>query len=212
MADIPGLIEGAHEGAGLGLDFLRHIERTRLVLHLIDGNSPDPAKDMETVNAELREYGQGLAERRQIIVINKTDIPEVAEKVDELRRQFAAGGTEVTFISGASGDGVSSLMETLATRLSETEDEEPEAADGDVELPVLRPLEGRVKVRENDGVYEVVGAKAVSFAETMPLESDEGRAEVWRRFQRWGVAGALRRAGARAGDRVRLGRVELEMQ
>lgn len=212
MADIPGLIEGAHEGAGLGLDFLRHIERTRLVLHLIDGSSPDPMKDMETVNAELREYGQGLAERRQIIVINKTDIPEVAEKVDELRRQFAAGGTEVTFISGASGDGVSSLMETLATRLSETEDEEPEAADGDVELPVLRPLEGRVKVRENDGVYEVVGAKAVSFAETMPLESDEGRAEVWRRFQRWGVTGALRRAGARTGARVRLGRVELEMQ
>ncbi|MEO6196876.1 MAG: GTPase ObgE [Dehalococcoidia bacterium] len=212
MADIPGLIEGAHEGAGLGLDFLRHIERTRLVLHLIDGSSPDPVKDMETVNAELREYGQGLAERRQIIVINKTDIPEVAEKVDELRLQFAAGGTEVTFISGASGDGVSSLMETLATRLSETEDEEPEAAGGEAELPVLRPLEGRVKVRENDGVYEVVGAKAVSFAETMPLESDEGRAEVWRRFQRWGVTGALRRAGARAGDRVRLGRVELEMQ
>jgi GTP-binding protein len=74
VADIPGLIEGAHEGAGLGLDFLRHIERTRVTIHLLDGSSDDPWRDLETVNAELREYGEGLAERPQIVVMNKTDI------------------------------------------------------------------------------------------------------------------------------------------
>jgi len=210
MADVPGLIEGAHEGAGLGLDFLRHIERTRLILHLIDGSTDDPLRDMDTVDAELGQYGHGLSERPRVVAINKIDLPEVAEREAGLRKLFAERGVDVTFISAAGGTGVEELMTTLATKLRETEEPvESEAEPG--ELAILRPLDGRVKVVKEDDVFEVIGRKAVSFAETMPLESDEGRAEVWRRFQRWGVLGALRRAGAHPGDRVRLGLVELEM-
>ncbi|HET8944683.1 MAG TPA: GTPase ObgE, partial [Dehalococcoidia bacterium] len=90
VADIPGLIEGAHEGVGLGLEFLRHIERTRLVVHLVDGSSPDPVRDYETVNAELREYGQELADREQVLVVNKIDIPEVSARMGELTKAFQA--------------------------------------------------------------------------------------------------------------------------
>jgi GTP-binding protein len=213
MADIPGLIEGAHEGAGLGLEFLRHIERTRLILHLVDGGSDDPLADMKTVNDELSRYGQGLGERPQIVAINKTDVPEVAEALPQLLPAFEGAGVTPLAISAATGDGVTELMELLAGRLAETEAAERQAAPGEPEkLQVLRPLQEKVRVISDDGAYRVLGGREVAFAEMMPVDSEEGRAEVWRRFQRWGVTGALKRAGAKRGDIVRLGRVELEME
>ncbi len=209
VADIPGLIEGAHEGAGLGLDFLRHIERTTLLVHLVDGSSEDPLRDMETVNQELRQYGHGLAQRRQILVVTKVDLPEVAARKREL--QQALGG-EPLFISAVSGEAVAELIDMLARALATAEAEQRTAAPGPP--VVVRPPElgGGVRVRREDGAFRVEGEKVVAFAEMMPVEKDEGRAELWRRFGRWGVVTALRRAGAQPGDRVRLGRVELEFQ
>jgi len=213
MADIPGLIEGAHTGAGLGLDFLRHIERTRLILHLVDGNRDDPIEDLETVNAELRKYGQGLSERPQIVAINKADIPEVQANLGELKARFESRGVAPFVISAASGEGVGALMEVLAERLREIEEAEKATETASApQLQVLRPLDERLRVVPDNGAYRVVGEREVAFAEMMPLDSDEGRAEVWRRFQRWGVTSALKRAGAQAGDTVRLGRAELEME
>ena len=212
-ADIPGLIEGAHEGAGLGLDFLRHIERTRLLIHLLDGGSPDPWRDFETVNAELREYGHGLDGRAQIVVVNKIDIPEVAARREDLAALFHRHEVEPAFISAASGEGVDELVKTVASRLKEMREAElPPVAEG--ETAVLRPggRPGSVMVHREDRAYRVRGDRAVAFAEMMPIETDEGRAELWRRFGRWGVTGALKRAGAKPGNRVRLGRVELEME
>jgi GTPase len=211
VADIPGLIEGAHEGAGLGLDFLRHVERTRILLHLLDGSSEDPWADMETVNAELREYGQGLADRPQIVVLNKTDIEEVAERRGEFERQFRKRGLEPRFMSAAGGEGVSEVMELIASRLSELRQEEDVAAHPEP-LPVLRPKQRGVRIQRENGAFRVEGDRESAFAEMMPIDTEEGRAELWRRFQRWGVTGALRRAGAKQGDRVRLGRVEIEME
>ena len=211
VADIPGLIEGAHEGAGLGLDFLRHIERTRVTIHLLDGSSDDPWRDLETVNEELREYGEGLSERPQIVVINKTDIPEVAEQRGEFEKAFRKRGLEPHFMSAAGGEGVRKVMEVVAARLAETRSEDAVIA-GPAPLTILRPQERGVRIHHEDGVYRVEGERETAFAEMMPVETEEGRAELWRRFQRWGVTGALRRAGAREGDRVLLGRVELEME
>jgi GTP-binding protein len=212
-ADIPGLIEGAHAGAGLGLDFLRHIERTRLMIHLLDGSSADPWADMRTVNEELREYGQGIEERPQIVVVNKIDIPEVAERRAELTKAFRKHGIELLFMSAATGEGVSEVMEAAATMLKEMREAEVAPEEAVIKpLPILRPKERGIRVRQENGAYRVEEERAVAFAEMMPIETDEGRAEVWRRFQRWGVTGALRRAGARHGDIVRLGRVELEME
>ena len=211
VADIPGLIEGAHEGAGLGLDFLRHIERTRLMIHLLDGSAPDPMSDMETVNDELREYGQGLGDRPQIVVINKVDIEDVAARRTKLKKAFEKKGIAPHFISAASGDGVDELMRVAGSMLHELQAAEPIPTAND-DLPVIRPLEKRVRVLRQDGSYRIEGDREVAFAEMMPLDNDEGRAELWRRFTRWGVVGALKRAGAKRGDNVHIGDVELEME
>src|SRR5205085_7612481 len=114
VADIPGLIEGAHEGAGLGLDFLRHIERTRAIVHLVDGSSADPRRDVLTVNEELQQYGQGLQGREQILVVNKIDIPEVRERREELEELFGADSSGLFFISAATGEGVPELVGRMA--------------------------------------------------------------------------------------------------
>ena len=209
VADIPGLIEGAHTGAGLGLDFLRHIERTRLIVHLLDGSRPDPLADMEAVNEELRRYGHGLAEREQIVVVNKLDLPEVRAGRDRLEGVLAARGQPPLVISAAGGEGVDDLVTAMAGRLAALRPPAEETP-----LPVLRPrpLAHGVSILREAGALRVEGERVVAFAEMMPVEVDEGRAELWRRLTRWGVTGALRRAGARPGDRVRLGRVELEWQ
>ena len=211
IMDLPGLIEGAHLGKGLGHEFLRHIERTRLMVHLLDGGSADPWEDMQTVNEELREYGQGLEDRPQIVVVNKIDIPEVAERRRELEKGFRKHALAPHFMSAATGEGVREVMEEAAIRLKEMREAEPVPQEVKA-LPVLRPQERGIRVRQEDGAYRVEEERSITFAEMMPIETEEGRAEVWRRFQRWGVTGALRRAGAQRGDIVRLGRVELEME
>jgi GTP-binding protein len=207
VADIPGLIEGAHEGAGLGLDFLRHIERTRVLVHLIDGSSEGPLGDMEVINEELASYGHGLEGREQIVVVNKIDIPEVKDRRGELSGVFWERGIEPVFVSAASGEGVDELVARLAAAVSEVEEPVPEE-----EVPaIVRPEPTSVlSVRREDGAFRVEGERVVAFAEMMPVNEDEARAELWRRFQRWGVTSALRRAGAKRGDRVRLGAVEVE--
>jgi Obg family GTPase CgtA-like protein len=106
-------------------------------------------------------------------------------------------------------------MEVVATRLAEARGEDAETAVAEAEaapLPVLRPRERGVRVHLEDGVYRVEGEREITFAEMMPVELQEGRAELWRRFQRWGVTGALKRAGAKEGDKIILGSVELEME
>ncbi len=212
VADIPGLIEGAHEGAGLGLDFLRHIERTRVIVHLVDGSRPDPVADYRMVLRELREYGRGLETRRSLLAVNKVDIPEVAARVTEIAEAFREIGEEPLFISGATGEGVEALLETVGALLEEaTGLEEGEAAEVR-EAPKARHAVPAVRVVREDGAFRVEGERVVAFAEMMPVEQEEGRAELWRRLGRWGVVAALRRAGAKPGDRVRLGRVELEVQ
>lgn len=212
VADIPGLIEGAHEGAGLGLDFLRHIERTRVIVHLVDGSRPDPVADYRTVLRELREYGRGLEGRRSVLAVNKVDMPEVAARIREIGDAFRKMGEEPLLISGATGEGVEALVETVGAVLEEERGLEEREAAGVGEEPKVRQAAPTVRVVREDGAFRVEGERVVAFAEMMPVEQEEGRAELWRRLGRWGVVAALRRAGAKPGDRVRLGRVELEVQ
>jgi GTP-binding protein len=214
VADIPGLIEGAHAGAGLGLDFLRHIERTRVIVHVVDGSSRDPVADYGTVLRELREYGKGLETRKRVLVVNKVDMPEVRARVAEIGDAFRDRGEEPLFISGATGEGVEALLERVAALLeaAEAEEEGEGAPAGAKEEPSVRQVLPAVRIVREDGAFRVEGERVVAFAEMMPVEQEEARAELWRRLGRWGVVAALRRAGAKPGDRVRLGRVELEVQ
>jgi len=116
IADIPGIIEGASQGAGLGLRFLRHIERTRLVCHILDAapyGGLDPLKGWEILNEELRQYSPRLAKKPQVVVLNKIDLPAVREKAASLARRFKRRGIKLHAISALTGEGVPDLMETL---------------------------------------------------------------------------------------------------
>jgi len=213
VADVPGLIEGAHQGAGLGLDFLRHLERTKMLLYLVDGGSEDPLGDLRTVETEVREYGRGVADRPRVAVVNKIDQPAVRARMSELRELFAEAGIDPLFVSAAGGEGLDDLVGRLAITLTREDETRRGGADtAPVAKVEVRVPAGNVDVRREDGAFRVEGERAVAFAEMMPVETDEGRAELWNRFRRWGVSGALRRAGARPGDRVRLGEVELEIE
>jgi GTP-binding protein len=118
VADIPGLIEGAAEGAGLGHRFLRHVERTRVLLHLIEahdmtGPDRDPLRDFDTLNAELRKYAPELAEKPQVVALNKIDLTESRSRADEVEARFAERGIELHRLSAATGEGVPALLEVL---------------------------------------------------------------------------------------------------
>jgi len=134
VADIPGLIEGASEGHGLGTRFLRHVERTDLFLHLIDLSllqTGDPVENFDLINRELARYDAKLASKPQLVVFNKIDIPEVKEQAEELRVDFIARGHEVFFISAVTREGVKALVQVAATRLEESRLPESDLAEGD---------------------------------------------------------------------------------
>jgi len=210
VAEIPGLIEGAHRGTGLGHDFLRHAERARMFVHLLDGTRPDPLQDMDVINGELAQFREDLAAKPQIVALNKIDLPDVAHRTGELRQLLTARQIEPFFVSAATREGVQPLLDRMAQELSTLlEEAEPPSP-----LPVLRPrpLSGRFSVSVCNAVYSVSGERLEAFAEMMPLDQDEGRAEFWRRLTRWGVVAALRRAGIEPGAKVRVGQVEVEWE
>ncbi len=130
IADIPGLIEGAHAGHGLGHEFLRHVERTRILIHIIDGTTQEPLKDFEEINQELFLYEASLKDKPQILVINKIDIPDVRERLADLKAELAGIGSPVYTISAATGEGVADLMnktlELLSTTAKSTREEKSE--------------------------------------------------------------------------------------
>jgi len=210
VADLPGIIEGAHEGAGLGHQFLRHVERTRVLAHLLDGSRPDPVADLETLNRELAWYSGELERKRQQVVVNKLDLPEVRARRAELDARLRTLGHDPLFISAATGEGVPDLLRRLLELLSAIEVPASLVA----EVPVLRPRgrQPHFTVTKGHGLFVVEGEGPVSLVEMMGLESEEARLEVRRRLTRMGVPSALRRAGIRAGDRVRFGTVEMEWQ
>jgi GTP-binding protein len=212
MADIPGLIEGAHEGAGLGLEFLRHVERTRLLIHVIDATRPDLAADIAVIDEELRAHGHGLERRPQLLAFNKMDVPEAGARRPDLVLLAERLGRPAFFISAAGRQGTDELAKRAFADLQRLREEEPAAERAAVDaIPVVRPRPRHAQfsvLRERDG-WRVEGEAPATIVEMLALQSDESRVIALRRLRRMGVAGALRRAGARAGDRVRFGDIEL---
>ncbi len=208
VAEIPGLIQGAHAGAGLGQEFLRHAERARIFIHLLDGSGADPLADLEVINRELSEFRSELGAKPQVVAVNKLDLEVVQAREEELRKALAQRGMAAHFISAAGGAGVGDLLQDIATELGRLTAEAPRLD----ELPVIEPraLSQRFEVAMVDGVCTVRGQRVEALAEMMPLEQEEGRQEFWRRLGRWGVVNAIKRAGAKPGARVRIGHVEVE--
>ncbi len=136
IADIPGLIEGAHAGHGLGHEFLRHIERTRVLIHIIDGTTRNPLSDFEEINRELFLFNASLKAKPQVVVVNKIDIPSVRERLPELEKSIAGIGFPVYSISAATGEGVPDLMNKALEMLSEVV---PPPVEKKEEFKVFRP-------------------------------------------------------------------------
>lgn len=216
LADIPGLIEGAAQGVGLGHEFLRHVQRTRLLIHMLDGASfeRDPWGDFEAINRELREYDEHLATRPQIIVLNKIDLPEAQERWPALKAKAEAAGYPTFAISAVTHQGVDELMQFTARRLEEIQREEAEQAAAqpipDIEGPVLRPQpEDAFTVTKEYGAYLVRGKRVERAVSMTNQESEESMDRLQVTLAKMGVTRALEDAGVKVGDRVRFGKVEL---
>jgi GTP-binding protein len=213
MADIPGLIEGAHEGHGLGLDFLRHIERTRLLIQVVDAAQPDPAHDIDVIAAELRSYAASLIDRPRIIAFNKMDVPEAQSRRGELQALASRLGRDCVFISAAAREGTDALARLAFERLQRLREVSAARAEGTaIEVLHPRPRGPRFTIERENGGFRVVGEQPVVLVEMLALQSDESRREAMRRLGRMGVVGALRRAGVREGDAVRFGDIELRWE
>ena len=209
LADIPGLIEGAHLGAGLGHDFLRHIQRTRVLIHLLNGESEDPLADFSQINSELALFDPQLAKKPQIVALNKIDQPEVLENWSKIEKVMKKRKIEIMGISAMARTGVRELLLKAAEKLQET----PDLEDMAPILPIYRPKEDArdfviTRVGAND--WQLSGA-AIERAAKMTYWEHEGAV---RRFQKimetLGVDTALRKAGAIDGDTVIIGEYELE--
>ncbi len=216
LADIPGLIEGASHGVGLGHEFLRHVQRTSLLIHMLDGASyeRDPWQDFQTINQELRQYDEYLATRPQIVVLNKMDLPEAQERWPALKRQAEAAGYPVFAISAATHQGTAELMQYTARRLQEIRQQEGErvAAQNlaDMEGPILRPQpQDAITVTKEKGVFIVRGKRAERLVSMTDLENEESMDRLQGRLAKMGVTQALEEAGVKVGDIVRFGNVEL---
>ncbi len=212
MADLPGLIEGAAEGAGLGHDFLRHTARTRVLVHLIDGSLDDPRSAKTLVDRELAGYSEELAARPQIVVINKADLEDVDVLRDEIAERFADLDCPLLFCSAVSGEGTDAVVQACASALSAWREAQspPERS-----APVVRPRQDgrRFEVEETSaGVFAVRGSSVERFVAMMELDNDEALAETYRWLDRRGVASALQRAGCAPGDTVRIGRASIRWE
>jgi GTP-binding protein len=211
MAEIPGLIAGAHLGRGLGHDFLRHALRTKILLHLLDGNSASPIDDMLKVNEELALYDPSLARRRQIVVINKTDLPEVQAKLPGAKRELAAAGIKAYDISAVTGRGVAALMkETLKVLKEETAVQELAADRLPVKVFRPQPRGPRVTVSRVGDVFVVAAPELERIKGGAGVSASDLRWQLNYQFKRLGIDKALEKAGARAGDRVRCGELAWE--
>jgi GTPase len=211
LADIPGLIEGAANGAGLGHDFLRHVQRTRLLIHLLDGFSTDPLEDFAQINAELALFDPNLAKKPQIVALNKIDQPEVHARLKTLKAQFKKQKVDLLGISALARTDLRELLRKAVETLAET----PALEEISPELPVYRPAEDPrafTVSREGEGGWRIKSAAIERAAEMTPWDQSGSVRRFQKLMERLGVDKALREAGAQEGDTVYIGEYELEYQ
>ncbi|MCL2140221.1 MAG: GTPase ObgE [Dehalococcoidia bacterium] len=206
ICEIPGLIEGAHLGKGLGHDFLRHAIRTRVLIHLLDGSSASPMDDMIATNNELSMFDASLSRKPQIVVINKIDKEEVKARKTELRKLFKAAGIRIHFISAQTGDGINDLMDEAFEFLQQ----HPLPA-LPKEAPILNPLaiNRGLRVEESeDGIFIVHSPGLERMVAGSDIRDPEVRRQIGGRITSPRLRHVIERAGIKAGDRLRIGDFE----
>ncbi len=218
MMEIPGLLEGAHKGVGLGHQFLRHAERARLYVHLVDGISDDPVADYRMVHDELLHFNPDLADKRQMVVVNKLDVTEVREQRSELSHRLDSAVKEtngeacdILFISAATGEGIDAMLTRITAILSEMPKDEPED-DGVAVSAGVRARHGRgpEAVRIEDGVYVIDSERLERLSALADTRDQRVLLQLWREMRRSGMADRLIDEGIEVGDTIRIGEVEVE--
>ena len=229
MMEVPGLLEGAHEGVGLGDQFLRHAERARLYVHVLDGLSEDPVADFHMINRELQEFNPALAYKPQIIAVNKIDVTEVQERRPELAeslRQAAVespvlpngADTQVFFISAVSGEGIEPMLGRVIEMMENVVREEEKASLEEevredmapTEPDRRRPAAEPITFYKDRGVYVIRSEQLERLSALADTRDYRVLLQLWREMNRLGIARRLADAGIEPGDTIRIGRAEME--
>jgi len=213
IADVPGLIEGASAGAGLGHAFLRHVERTRVLVHVVDGASRDPEWDYDVIREELRAHDPALLEKPTLVAFNKVDLPAAQVTWPAFSRARRAGDLDVVAISAATGEGLDTFRACVAALLpSAAELEAPPEPAGVVVHRIDAMGDAFLVERDADGAYRVRGKRIERIAAQTNCDVEESAVRFQRDLERLGIDAELRRAGVAAGDLVRIGGAELEWE
>jgi len=209
LADIPGLIDGAAKGVGLGHDFLRHIDRTRLLLHVLDGSGREgrePIADFEAINKELAEFSEELAGRPQMVLVNKSDLPDARENYPRIQAYMEERGIPVYLVSAAMGEGFDKLVYAVADRLDQIPVPEIEVEEPEPEAEPEEPF----TIERDEEVYVVSGPAIDRLMARVNLEDTQSLQYFQRMLKRQGVIRGLRRAGVNEGDTVRIKDMEFD--
>lgn len=208
LADIPGLIEGAHTGLGLGDTFLRHIQRTKVLIHMLDGLSSNPVADFRQINSEISLFDPGLANKPQVVVLNKIDIIEVRERENEIRKAFKKIGIKLISISALARENLNEVLWKCVRLLEEVQELDQEV---NLDLPVYRPASSEKQFdifRTNEG-WRIEGAAIERAAAMTYWEYFASVRRFHRIIEAMGIAEALREKGVSQGDTVIIGDHEL---
>jgi len=213
IADVPGLIEGASSGAGLGHAFLRHVERTRVLVQVVDGSGRDPGWDYDVILGELRAHDPKLLDKPRLVAFNKIDLPTAAEAWPAFRRARSREGVPTVAIAAASGEGIASFRSALAELLPPAEELGTPPEPAGVVVHRIDAAPDRIFVsRDPDGGFRVAGTRIERVAAQTDFEIEESAERFQRDLERSGADADLRRAGIQPGDTVRVGTVELEWE
>ena len=213
IADVPGLIEGASGGAGLGHAFLRHIERTRVLVHVVDGSSRDPEWDYDVIREELRAHDPALLGKPMLVAFNKLDLPAAQEAWPAFERARRAEGQESIAIAAATGEGLDTFRARVADLLPSAEElEAPPEPSGVVIHRIEAMTDGFVVERDADGAFRVRGKRIERIAAQTNFDVEESAERFQRDLAKLGIDTELRRAGVTTGDLVRIGGAELEWE
>jgi GTPase len=204
IADIPGLIEGASRGAGLGLRFLRHVERTKILVYVIDGSTPDLWQELATVRGEVEQFSAELARRPYVVAINKVDLESTRGRRARSRRKG------VYFISALTGEGLPELLDAIVGTLATAPDPQPPGPARTIKIPVARDI--GLAVEKLSWGFIVTGDRVERLVERTNLESEGGLARFQTELDRLGVNSALESNGVQQGDTVRIAGIEFEYQ
>ncbi len=213
VADIPGLVEGASQGVGLGHDFLKHIQRTRVLIHMLDGAAPNPLADYHQINTELALFDEKLLERPTVVVVNKMDLPEAQAAWPAIQTELRRLGREPMALSAATQQGTRELI----NKAFELIDSLPDETEADIqeaeEVRVYRLEDDQMAFqisRRMDGSLQVSGKRIERAAQMTYWDYDEALMRFQRILEAMGISTALQKAGVKAGDTVFIGEMELE--